>query len=471
MQSAEERRRRHRNERIFAAVVVLLLAATTAGIALYVRETDEELAQQMTYVPRPTVITPEVELLQQYIRFDTSNPPGNELPAARWLRDRLEDAGVEAEIIEAAPGRASVYARIEGTGDEGGLLLLHHIDVVPADPAGWTLPPFSGDIRLDELYGRGAIDMKGVGIAFLRAFLDVAKSGRRPQHDLVYLAVADEETGSTHGMKWLLEHRPDIFAGVDYALNEGGITEMMQERVTYYGIEVGTKVTVALNLTAPSREQLQRARIALQPEFSPKREAGRVLPAARRFFRDVAPHRIEFRDELADIDRTIAEGRFWRLPVGYRELTQNNVWAEAVVARGEGGFQMRTLLLNLPDESPGRRIAWLEERVRPHGVEVEVVQKEGPVPTSSPDTPLFEILRSEAARAFGSAVGTEFLNRSTNDSRFLRTHGITAYGISPFAVDFFQSESIHAPNERVRVAYFTAGVEFTRELVRRWAFE
>ena len=425
----------------------------------------------MAYVPTPTVMTPEVELLQQYIRFDTSNPPGNELAAARWLAERLETGGVKAEVIESAPGRANVYARIDGKTEGGGLLLLHHIDVVPADPDGWTLPPFSGDIRLDQLYGRGALDMKGTGIAFLRAFLDVAQSGRQPQHDLVYLAVADEETGSAHGMKWLLEHRPAIFDGVAYALNEGGITEMMQERVTYYGVEVGTKTTVVLNLSAPSRSQLQRARIALQPEFSPKREPGRVLPAARRFFRDVAPQRIEFRDELQDIDRTIAEGGFWRLPVGYRELTQNNVWAEAVTPRDSGGFQMRTLLLNLPDEPPDRRIAWLKERVQPYGVSVDVVQKEGPVPVSTADTPFFALLEREAAKAFGSAVGTEFLNRSTNDSRFLRTHGITAYGISPFAVDYFQSASIHGPDERLRVAYFTEGVEFIRRLISAWAFE
>ena len=471
MLSPEERRRRHRNERILAGAMVLLLAALTAALVIYVRETDEDLAQQMTYVPRPTVITPEVELLQQYIRFDTSNPPGNELPAARWLAGRLESAGVNAEIIEAAPGRANVYARIEGASDEGGLLLLHHIDVVPADPAGWTRPPFSGEIRLDELYGRGTIDMKGVGIAFLRAFLDVAQSGRQPPHDLVYLAVADEETGGTHGMKWLLEHRPDIFEDVKYALNEGGITEMMQERVTYYGIEIGTKIAVELNLTAASREQLQRARIALQPEFSPRREPGRVIPAARRFFRDIAPRRIEFRDELEDIDRTIARGGFWRLPIGYRELTQNNVWAEGVRPRQEGGFEMRTLLHNLPDEPPDRRIAWVENRVRPYGVAVEVVRKEGPVPVSSPETPLYALIEREAERAFGSPVGTEFLNRSTSDSRLLRTRGITAYGISPFAVDFFQSESIHGRDERVRVAYFTKGVEFTRRLVGAWAFD
>lgn len=472
MLTPEEKRRRHRHERIVAAVVVLLLATITAALAIYSSRIGDELAEETTYVPTPTTITPEVVLLQEYIRFDTSNPPGNELPAAQWLAGIIRRAGVPAEVIESAPGRANVYARIEGTSDEGGLLLLHHIDVVPAPPEGWTLPPFEGQIRLDQLYGRGALDVKGPGIAFLRAFLDVAESGRRPKRDLVFLAVADEETGGKYGLGWLVKNRPEILDGIRYALNEGGITEMSQEEVTYYGVEIGTKVHLAMQLTAPTREQLQRARIALQPWFSPNRKAGRVLPEVREFFKDLAPQRIEFRTELADINRAISEGKFWRLAVGYRELTQNNTWAEAIVERPGGGYQMRTILANLPDENGRERIAWLESVVRPFGVEIgEIVNEEGPVPISSTDTPFYKLLLRKAEEAFDAPAGTEILNRSTNDSRFLRERGIDAYGINPFPVDFHQSESIHGVDERLRVAYFTAGVEFTRDLVRSWVLQ
>lgn len=472
MRSPEEQKRRHRNERILAAILVVVLAAATTIFVRESRRTDEEFRRETTYIPKETPITPEVELLQEYIRFDTSNPPGRELPAAQWLAGLIRAAGVPVEVIESAPARGNVYARIEGKHDGGGLLLLHHIDVAPANPDAWRHPPFAADIRLDQLYGRGAVDMKGAGIVFLRTFLDIAASGQQPEYDLVFLAVADEEAGGRWGMEWLIANRPDVLNGVRYALNEGGITEMMGERVTYFGIEIGTKVHVALQVVAPTRAQLQRARIALEPYFTPDREPGRILPEVREFFRDVAPQRIEFADDLADIDRTIASGRFWDLPIGYRELTQNNVFAQSIVARQDGQFQMRTLLMNLPDENPDARIAWLAEKIRPYGARIgEVERKEGPVPMASSKTPFFALLKDEASRTFGCPAGTEVLNRSWNDSRFLRQRGIDAYGINPFPVDFFQAEAIHGVDERITVEYFVRGIAFTGDLVRRYLLQ
>lgn len=463
--------KRRRLERLIALLVIALCAVAVLVVKRRASKVEDELRTQTGYVPKQTPITAEVELLQQYIRIDTSNPPGNELPAARWIAAILERNGVKAEIIESAPSRANLYARIKGRREGEGLLLLHHMDVVPATSEGWSLPPFSGDIKLNQLYGRGAIDMKGVGICFLRAFLDIAASGRVPERDVVFLAVADEERGSTLGMRWLLEHRPDVISGVKYALNEGGITEMVQERVTYYGIEIGTKQTVTVVLQGPTRESLQKARIALEPWFV-SRAPQRVMPEAKRFLADLAPQRIDFRDELADLDRTIAEGQFWRLPVGYRELVQNGVWAEAVVEGARGGFEMRTHLLNLPDENPDKRLAWLLTQVRPFDVGISgIVRKEGPVPLSSTQTPLYSLLASEAKREFpGAGVGTEFLNRSFNDSRFLRQRGIAAYGINPFPVDFFQSDTVHGRDERVRVDYFEQGMKFTRGVIQAFAF-
>lgn len=453
---------------IAGAVVVAAIVGAVAAM-IFSHRHAEELAHQTAYVPKQTKMSPELDLLRQYVRIDTSNPPGNELPAARWLAHLLESNGVHAEIIEPAPRRASVYARIKGKRPNDGLLLLHHIDVVPANPAEWSQPPFAADIVLNQVYGRGTFDMKGVGICELRAFLDVAHSGRMPERDLVFLAVADEESGGTLGMRWLTEHRPDVLADIRYALNEGGITEMQLERVTYFGIEIGTKQTVTLLLRAPSQAQLRQARIALEPWFS-QRVPQRITTDVKHWMRDLAPQRIDFRAQLQDIDRTVAMGDFWRLPAGYREMTQDGVWAEAIVPR-DGGWEMRTLLLNLPDTNPDERIVWLRDKVAPFGVQIgEVVRKEGPVPLTSDRTPLFALLVSEAKRAYGAPAGTEILNRWFNDSRFLRKRGIAAYGIDPFPVDYFQSEAIHQPNERIRVDYFQQGVEFLRHVVSAFAF-
>src|SRR6201999_2095308 len=174
----------------------------SAAIYGYSEWLDRQNRRDTTYIPRKEVITPEIELLQQYVRIDTSNPPGLEAPGARFLAKLLEQGGVHAEIIESAPGRTSVYARLRGRQPGMGLLLMHHIDVVPAPARGWSQPPFGATILLNMMWGRGTLDMKGIGIADLAAFLEVAKTHRQPERDLVFLGVADEEEGGSLGTAW-----------------------------------------------------------------------------------------------------------------------------------------------------------------------------------------------------------------------------------------------------------------------------
>lgn len=458
-----------RGERLAAGALVLTLGAGVAALLMHNRREQVEIARQL-YVPKREKITPEILRLQEYVRIDTSNPPGNEIDGARWLAAQLARAGVVYEIIEPEPRRASLYARIRGKRPGEGLLLLNHIDVVPANPRNWQRPPFSGSIAGNMLWGRGAIDVKGLALCQLEAFLDVARSGRVPERDIVFLAAADEEAGSRLGVQWLLTHRPDVFSGIRYALTEGGITEVQKEELTYFAIETGSKMAVTADLEGPTRESIRRARIALEPYFQP-RDPERIAPEVARYFRAVAPVRLEFRRLLADIDRTIAEGKFWVLPETYRELTQNNVWAEQIDTSQAGRFRMRVHLVNLPDEDPGERLRWLERVVRPFGVRIaEVSARQGPSPLSSELTPLFELLRREVRTTYGNViVGPVVLARSTSDARFLRPHGIVCYGFQPFRVDFFQSLSVHSVDERARLDWFVQGVELTRHAVRRFA--
>ncbi|HVR40175.1 MAG TPA: M20/M25/M40 family metallo-hydrolase [Thermoanaerobaculia bacterium] len=464
------RKRRHRNERIAATVLVTVLLIALVIFVRWNREEEKELAKAKTYVPKVTPVSAEIALLREYVRIDTSNPPGtNQLAGARWLSKILQSEGVAVELIESGPGRANVYARIRGRNRGDGLLLLHHIDVVPVHPKQWEHPPFGGEIKLDMLYGRGTLDMKGIGICHLRAFLDVAKSKRAPEHDLVFLAVVDEETGSAGGVPWLLEHRPDVFEGIRYALNEGGITELVGEKVLYFGIEIGAKNETIVDVAAPRIEQLQAMRIGLEPYFV-RREPQRVLPEVRRLFREQAQTRMQYGTLLADIDKTIAAGDFWRLPPGYRELTQNDLGVD--VARASGDHFLATVrLMNLPDQDPDERLRWLEKTIAPFGVRVATVrQKQPATPLSSPETPLFSLIAREARREYGSPAGTEILFKEQNDSRFLRARGMTCYGLWPFPVDVFQTQSIHQSNERVRLDWFDQGVRLTRRVVALWAY-
>ena len=448
--------------------VLVAGAALLAALLIYNRREQSDIDSQL-WIPKATRVTPEIARLQAYVRIDTSRR--NEIDGARFLAALLAKSGVRAEIIESQSGRASLYARIKGKRDGDALLLFNHIDVVPASPAGWSRPPFAADVRANMIWGRGTLDMKGIAICQLEGFLDVARSGRVPERDIVFLAVADEENGGKLGTAWLLAHRPDVFRGVRYALNEGGITETRQERISYFGIELGTKMTCRARLHAPTREALERARLALEPHITPP-DPERVLPEVKEFLHDIAPLRVEQHAVLDDIDRTIAAGKFWLLEHGYRELTQNVMWIGGAEPES-GGFGMRVNLYNLPDEIPERRIDLLRSEVATFGVTVEVLDLNGPVPISSRRTPMWALLSREVRRQYGAGfpIGSEILAAFYNDSRYLRTRGIDAYGVWPFPVDFYQTAGIHGIDERVRADWLMQGVSLTRHVVRAYAFD
>ena len=162
-----------------------------------------------------------VPLLQELIRVDTSNPPGNETAAAHVLRAYLEAAGVVCELYAREPGRANLVARIRGRADGPSLALLSHTDVVLADPAEWQRDPFGGELVGAEIWGRGALDMKGQVAASAVAVASLAREGWRGSGDLVFVAAADEEVGAGVGLQWLVDAHPDAVR-VDFSVNEGG---------------------------------------------------------------------------------------------------------------------------------------------------------------------------------------------------------------------------------------------------------
>ena len=193
-----------------------------------------------------------VELLQQYVRHDTVNPPGNEIEGARFIAEIFDRAGVEYEIAESAPGRGNIWAKIEG-GDKPGLLLLHHMDVVPASPEFWSVDPLGGEIKDGYLYGRGVIDDKASGIAHLLTFLELHKSGQKLNRDLVFMATADEEAGGFFGAGWLTKNRPELFEGIGLVINEGGVGVVNGEgndKQFRFNVEVTQKVPLWLKLVS-----------------------------------------------------------------------------------------------------------------------------------------------------------------------------------------------------------------------------
>jgi len=206
-------------------------------------------------VPESAVESEVVELCRDLIRIDTSNPTSNERAAAEYVAGKLEEVGLQTQLFESAPGRASVVTRVEGADRSRPALLIHgHLDVVPADASDWAVDPFAGEIRDGCLWGRGAVDMKDMDAMTLAVVRDRLRSGRKPPRDLVLAFVADEEAGGTYGAKWLVENQPEVFEGCTEAISEvGGFSFTVSNDLRLYLIETAQKGMAWMRLTARGR--------------------------------------------------------------------------------------------------------------------------------------------------------------------------------------------------------------------------
>lgn len=191
--------------------------------------------------------------LQALLRCDTTNPPGDEVLAATYIREQLIAEGIEPRLIEPAPGRVSVWARLPGSGFARPLLLLSHTDVVPVEREQWHADPFGGEERDGFIYGRGAVDMKGMLAMELTLFLHYARQaraiGQSLGRDLLLLSVADEEVWAKYGMAWIVEHEPEL-VDAEYALNEGGGMGVDFGKQRIYLCEMAQKGSVHITLRA-----------------------------------------------------------------------------------------------------------------------------------------------------------------------------------------------------------------------------
>ncbi len=426
-----------------------------------------------------------LDALTAYVRIDTSNPPGNESAGAKYLQQLLAKEGIPSQLIGSNPDRQSLYARLVSGTNEKALLLLHHIDVVPAIRSEWTKPPFDGVTQGGYLFGRGVLDIKSLGVAELMSVIEIQRRKLPLRRDVIFLAVADEELGGLHGCDELLKQHPELFANVGYVLNEGGYAETIVDHVSFWGIEVQQKVPLWIRLEAKGQAghgaappddggsvaRLVRALAEVEKIETPYR----LTPAVQRHFHAAGSARVDERGEiLRGIREPLETERVRRvLTPGYRALLHDTI----AITRIGGGASVNSIparasadldIRLLPDERPEPMI----ERVRAaagKNATLDVLLAGEPVAETSSDTELFRVvasnmLKSEPGSKLGPIVGA-----GTSDSRFFRARGVVAYGIAPFKVNYYDADTVHAPDERIRVRFFTEGVRLVRKIVRDFA--
>jgi acetylornithine deacetylase/succinyl-diaminopimelate desuccinylase-like protein len=416
---------------------------------------------------------PAVEELARYVRIDTSDATGDEILGARFLAGELAKAGIPSHIERMGPKKANLWAVLEGK-DPRAIVLHHHIDVENIHPnENWFAPPFEGRIEMPWIYGRGTFDMKSVAIAQLRALIALKKSGKPLKRSVIFLATSSEETGSDLGVRWLLDRRRDLVSRFGLVLTEGGFLEARtRDDIKYWGIEIGQKHYVDLDVCGPDREPLDQIHdflAAAQGESI----GMRLLPEVRDYLKLYAPSRDHpwIRQALAHPEVLANDSReFSKLPRYLKGFFRDEALPLYVESDPEGGYRMRVILHLLRDTQVDEALARLVPSGLLHGLAYRVSDPAGSHPPSPADSADFATIRQSIADRYPQArIGPALLPWTATDSRFFRAAGIPSYGLSPFLILSTDTLQVDNANERMALPGFIDGVELYEMILSRLA--
>ena len=442
----------------------------------------------MSWRYRPAVDVPisEVELLQALIRFDTSSPPGNEKACVEFAGGLLEQAGVDYRYLALEAARPNLVARVGGRGDAPPLLVYGHVDVVPADPREWRHPPFGGDLIDGEVWGRGALDMKGGVAILLSSLMRVASSDTAPPGDVILALTTDEETGSRTGMKFLVEEHPELLEGVRHAVSEfGGYTLWHGDR-RFVPIQVAEKQRCLIRATV--RGPGGHASTLVREPASEK--LGELLSR-------IATRRLPV--HVTAVARLMLEAMARELP-RHEQLLVRSALAPRLAGRllpfaGSAGRLLTPLLCNtatptvvsggeatnvipselsvdldgrvLPGMSPSDLLA--ELRVLAGGLATFELVSEEPAVAIDPDLSLLPLLGGVVTERDPGCIPIPMLLPGYTDARFVSKLGIQTYGFLPMRLPrHLDLALIHAADERVPAESIEFGVSCLVDVIGRY---
>jgi acetylornithine deacetylase/succinyl-diaminopimelate desuccinylase-like protein len=423
-----------------------------------------------------------VQRAKEYLRINTANPPGNEAASMQWFARMLQQEGIPFDTVSSAPGRGNIWARLKG-GSEPALLLLHHMDVVPADPRYWDVDPYSAEVRNGDIYGRGALDTKLLGIAHFQTFIALHRLKVPLNRDVIFMATADEEAGGALGAGWIVKNRPESFRGTGFVLNEGGDGSLENGR-QLFGIEVTQKVPLWLKLIATgnpghgsqpqvstSVTRLIRALDRLRTyEFAP-----RIVPAVDAYFKGIAPGAGSLQAAFQDMTKAVQDRNFLiKLQAdapAAAALTRNTCSITMLEASNKvnvvppeatAQIDCRTL----PDQDHAAFIAELATVINDPGVRIEKTL--GFTPAVSPqDNAVYRAMADVTRKNFPQAAIIPSVSTGFTDSHFFRDLGIPSYGYQPFLIPADQESGLHGNNERMSEANVRRGTAIMLEVVQR----
>jgi acetylornithine deacetylase/succinyl-diaminopimelate desuccinylase-like protein len=430
--------------------------------------------------------------LSDLIKIDTTNPPGNEAQAAKYVAGVLQKENIPVEVLEIAPGRSIAVARLQAgplPDPSKALLLVAHLDVVGVDKSKWTADPFGAVVKDGYLYGRGAIDDKGMLAANLAAFVELKRTGARLNRDVIFLADDDEEQGGAASIKTIIEKYWDKI-GCAFALNEGGRVVLQGNKVQYVAIQASEKVSynVAVTATGPSGHasipladnSVVHLAAAIE-KIGTMETPVEVNSITRRYFEQLAP--IEDEDTAKWMHALLDQPQRFQL-AAQRLSDMNPMWSSMVrdsIAPTELRAGVRANVIPseswanlnirlLPGNSVNTVIQQMQKAVNDPKIQFEVEPDSGiNSPDSSLSSELYTLIQRVASQQFPGAAIVPFLSTYATDSAELRFHNVQSYGLLPFPLTDSDAARMHADDERIPIASFRTGVEFLYHTVHDFA--
>jgi acetylornithine deacetylase/succinyl-diaminopimelate desuccinylase-like protein len=426
-------------------------------------------------------------ILSDYLKINTTNPPGNEILTARYLKGLLDREGIPAQIFDTAElggQHANLYARLKGNGSKKAIALLHHMDVVPATASQWSVDPFSGIVKDGYIWGRGAIDMKGEAVAHLMAMIALKRSGVKLNRDIVFIANADEEFTSTGGIAFVNNHA-DLLKDVEYLITEATENSVVDGKVKYFAVGVAEKRTFWQRLrvkgvpshgSRPTKNNPVPRLVAALDKIAQYETPLHVTPGVDKFFRDISRLYPEPRKTwLADVTKALEnpEARAWILSdVYWNAYLRNTISLTGIsgsnktnVIPPEATAEIDIRLL--PDTDPAQMLATLQGIVGDTAVHWETILPPK-TPLESPiDTDLFRAIEKAAKEREPTAFVTTPMQTGATDRPTYRKLGIVTYAIDPFLTEQAERQmGVHGNNERLSVQNVGFGVKYVYDILR-----
>jgi acetylornithine deacetylase/succinyl-diaminopimelate desuccinylase-like protein len=409
--------------------------------------------------------------MQQYLRIDTTNPPGNEMRGAEFFKKILDDEGIENRVFEIAPGRGDLWARIPHTTSESKrpIILLNHMDVVTSDASHWKVPPFSGELRDGYVWGRGAQDMKDEGLAQLVVMVMLKREKVALDRDVIFLAVADEEAEGT-GTDWFVKNQRDLLGNAEFLINEGGENLLENGKVKYIGVDVGEKTSYWLRVVAhgrpghgsrPNPDSAPNRLVHALNKILAYKTPLRVLPVVDEFLRDMAPYEPPDRAGYYRNVKKAIEDKKFQAEVE-RDESLNFLLRDTISLTMLGGSGQTNVIPPeawanldvriLPGGDPKAVLETLRRVVNDSDVTIEPLEPEFRVANySGTDNALFAAIRATSVKYFpGTPVVPHITSGYTENQRY-RPLGIVAYGFNPYTATEEEGNTEHGNDERIRV--------------------